>query len=192
MKIKKESFVNIVKQALVQLIAEGAFNDLIVEAVRSGYVMPSGNDPRLNGRPQQQRSEFGMAAARAARTMAKGNQAQARILEDVFAGVEETAAKQKGGELETYLPEDQYSYQEQYQYGNYNQQYAQQQQYPQQDYGQPIPPQQSYGGGYPTKWAEMAFKTPIKNRPSDESGGGFGFGGGGGHYLPGITKNRNG
>lgn len=185
MKIKREDFKAMLKEALKdkdllretleEMVSEGAFNQVISEAISGGGQRLNRQQPPQRGRYPQ--SQFGAGARMVARELASGDPSQAKIFEEVLAGAEETARSQRGGEI---IPSDEYD-------GYYaDEDYEYQQQQRGRGRQQQRPNNQHDGGmSQNSKWTELAFGTPLSNRPQNE-------GGMGGHYLPGISKNHNG
>lgn len=206
MKLQRSELKAIVKECLKELINEGAMNTIIAEMVRTqGLPMPAypqGYPQPMMGYPPQQRNtspKVKMAAAAAAKTPQ-----EAKLYETIFAGAEETMAEQTAVDPD---PDSIRQYNEQHQdyyFNNQQPHYPQQQynQYPSQYYQPQYPPQQpqymhnqmpiphpqqppqTHGGA--SKWAQLAFNSPIKNRPDASSGGGMGGMGG----MPGTNMGK--
>lgn len=185
MKIPKAEFRAIVKEALQELISEGALDHLV-----HGTLMTERPHLYAQHQPQQQGMMLHDPAMRAAAMQAAGGDPQQfAVMEQVFADTamnsvpfhmrNDPSPGMMGGQGG----------------GGY---YPQQQQMPPAyapQYRNPLPPLQQQpapsgppqgpgpGGAPQNRWAHLAFQSPISNRP--QSGGGSSGG-----FLPGSKKGK--
>lgn len=181
MKIQRSELKMIVKECLKELISEGAFNNLMTEAM--GSVPQQQLAPPYYGQPQPYGPPRPMnpAARATAQSMAKTPE-EAALYETIFADSHQTMMAQDGASVD---PRDIARYQQanyqQYQQQQYFEQpqngYYQQPQYAPQQPQQPqyMHRQNAMQQGQPprggNRWADLAFNSPIKNRPISEEGG---------------------
>lgn len=195
MKIQRSELKAIVKECLKELIAEGALNNVISEAMQTQQM------PMMNyGYPQQMSimpNSMGVSGKvkTVAGSIAKTSE-EAKLYETIFSDAEMTMRQQDGSDvdpqnvirnMQMQAPTQDYYFQQQPQY---NQGYMPPPQQYQQPYQQPVPQQPQFmhniRGQQPqrgnqsqgSRWASLAFNSPIKNRP-DASGGSVGSLGGG-------------
>ena len=176
MKIQRTEFKSIIKECLKELITEGALDHMVTglvsERTNQAYNQSYLNDPRVK-----------MAAAQ----IAGGNPQQTQMMEQILADTamnslpDQQAAMNRlpngmpmpgaigGMQQDNMLNE----------YGSPNGGHSLQR--------NPLPPreaqrQQSQSSGAASRWASLAFNSPISNRPQS------GAGGSSGGFLPGAKK----
>lgn len=177
MKIPKTEFKNIIKECLKELINEGALDHMVGGMVgeRAGMVQQQValNDPRVR---------------MAAMASGGGNPQQTQLMEQIFA---DAALNSLPQQMRNEQP-NMMNFMNNATAGGQPQYYPQEQDFsshPQAGFGRnPLPPrdpqamqQQQRQGGPASRWAGLAFNSPISNRPSQGPGGVNGF-------LPGSSK----
>ena len=194
MKMPRSEFKSLIKECMKELIAEGALNNVVIDAIKGiSYQTP----------PQQHnmlvsQNPINPTISALANSVAK-NPMEAKLYENIFADSAQTAMMQNNADpnliaqqqmsqmnmgnagfngMQGYGQQPNPYFQPVNNHNFVPQQGYQQFQQPQHNpqYLQNSPVQGNNGGGNGfNRWAQLAFNSPIKNRP--EADGGFGVAG---------------
>ncbi len=181
MKIPMSEFKNVIKECLKELIAEGALNNTISQMIQTQGI-PLSNVNMQNTHPQ-----VNPAIQALAQSMTR-NGGDSKLMEAIFADAYNTMHYQNGVDPQNMMqnmggmmgnpmmPQMNQGY-----FNGYPQQQMmqmpqyQQQMMPQMQMQRPMMPAAQQGNSGMNRWAELAFNSPIKNRPDAEGGFGGSF-----------------